>query len=282
MNLGIIGAGKLGFTLGKYFASNNISVIGYYSRTLEHSKEAARFVDTEYYIKLEELVLKCDTLFLTVSDDAIEEIYEKLITLDIKGKIICHTSGAKSSNIFKNISDYGAYGYSCHPIYAINDCFETYKTFKDATITIEGNYEHIDDVRDLFQNIGNTVKVIKASDKPKYHLQAVMSSNLVIGLINMVNKNLNDLNMDIKDFIPLIKNNIDNIDNYGLKYALTGPILRNDIDTIKTHLNVLSKEEEMIYKILSLELVKIAKEINNNDYSEIINLLGGFINEEEC
>ena len=41
MKTGFIGAGKVGFTLGKFFAENNIQVTGYYSRRRESAKEAA-------------------------------------------------------------------------------------------------------------------------------------------------------------------------------------------------------------------------------------------------
>ena len=43
MRIGFIGAGKVGFTLGKYFAVNGLDVAGYYSRNYKSAEEAAAF-----------------------------------------------------------------------------------------------------------------------------------------------------------------------------------------------------------------------------------------------
>ena len=43
MRIGFIGAGKVGFTLGKYFREHGIEVTGYYSRSIQSASEAAEF-----------------------------------------------------------------------------------------------------------------------------------------------------------------------------------------------------------------------------------------------
>ena len=50
MNIGFVGAGKVGFSLGKYFCNNDIKVSGYYSQNLESSKEAAKFTKSKRVI----------------------------------------------------------------------------------------------------------------------------------------------------------------------------------------------------------------------------------------
>ena len=42
MKFGFIGAGKVGFSLGKYLADNNQNVVGYYSIINEEAIEAAK------------------------------------------------------------------------------------------------------------------------------------------------------------------------------------------------------------------------------------------------
>ena len=39
--IGFIGAGRVGFTLGRYFVENGLNVSGYYSRTYEHAVSAS-------------------------------------------------------------------------------------------------------------------------------------------------------------------------------------------------------------------------------------------------
>lgn len=49
MRIGFIGAGKVGFTLGKYFAVNGLDVAGYYSRNYRSAEEAAAFTCSEAF-----------------------------------------------------------------------------------------------------------------------------------------------------------------------------------------------------------------------------------------
>lgn len=46
MRAGIIGAGKVGFSLGKYLVERGIPVTGYYSRNPVSAKEAPEFTAT--------------------------------------------------------------------------------------------------------------------------------------------------------------------------------------------------------------------------------------------
>ena len=54
-------------------------------------------------------------------------MWEKMKDLDIAGRIICHASGAMTSDIFSGITEAGAFGYSIHPMYAISSKYESYK-----------------------------------------------------------------------------------------------------------------------------------------------------------
>lgn len=100
MKAGFIGAGKVGFSLGKYLVENGISVTGYFSRNQQIAEEAARFTDTICYQDLAHLVDSSDTLFLTVPDRAISEVWDCMRNLPIENKNICHCSGSISSTAF--------------------------------------------------------------------------------------------------------------------------------------------------------------------------------------
>ena len=77
MKIGFIGAGKVGFSLGRYFAENGIFITGYYSKELQSATEAARFTKSRTYDNMAELVGDSDVIFLTVPDSAIKEVYDQ-------------------------------------------------------------------------------------------------------------------------------------------------------------------------------------------------------------
>lgn len=282
IKIGFIGAGKVGFSLGKYLKINNISVTGYYSRNEDSAKKASIFTGTKQYNNLNEIINDSDTIFITTPDSEIKNVWNKIKELPIKNKMICHCSGSLSSEIFSNINNYGAYGYSIHPMFAISDKHNSYKLLNRAFITIEGNAKHVDEFYNLILSLGNDVIIINKENKPLYHAASVTVSNLVLGLINTGVKHLIECGFEeelaIKALEPLISFNIENIKEKGIVNSLTGPIERGDISTLKSHCNALKSDDEILYKLLSKNILEIAKVKNKNrDYKNIEEYLGGSI-----
>lgn len=278
MKVGFIGAGKVGFTLGKYFTENNINLIGYYSRNIESAKEAAEFTKTNYFNSSKEIISNSEIIFITTPDDVIEEVWSSIEKVSIKGKIICHCSGSLSSKIFSNIEIREAFGYSIHPMYAFSDKYNSHKRLKEATITIEGSKEKLEYMVKLFNDLGNKVKVISSENKSLYHIAAVTVSNHVIALVDRGIELLVKCGFsydEAKDTLfPLMVNNMNNIGDKGIINSLTGPIERCDVDTISKHLEVLSDDDRELYRLLSKRLVKIAKLKNDRDYSKLEKMIG--------
>lgn len=278
MKFGFIGAGKVGCSLGKYLADNGHPVVGYFSQFYEDALEASKFTNSADYKSIENLVNDSDVLFLTVPDGIIEEVWNEIKKLEISGKIVCHCSGALSSKVFSDISERGSFGYSIHPLFAVSDKYESYKELPDSYFTIEGSPEKIDTVKELFENMGNTVCIISSEDKVKYHAAAAIASNLVVGLIGLSEQLLEECGFEEDAahhaLTPIIQGNIHHILKDGVVKALTGPIERNDVETIKKHLSVLQGDAKQIYKTASRQVIKIAKKKNENrDYSKIEEIL---------
>lgn len=278
IKIGFIGSGKVGFSLGRYLKENNFDVIGYFSKSVDSIKGAAKFTGTKEFYSLKEILLESDILFITTTDSEIESVWENLKKLSIKNKIICHCSGALSSAIFKGRENYNVFGYSVHPLFPIKDKYESYKSLKEAVFAIEGDETHLNIIIAMFSSIGNKVKEIDKKDKVKYHKSAVLVSNLVLALISIGVEELEGLGFSndeaLDSLYPLIKNNIENIKEKGLKEALTGPVERGDLDIVKKHLDCSEDENKMIYKLLSKKLLEIGKMKNKNkDYKEMEDFL---------
>lgn len=287
IKIGIIGAGKVGFSVGKYLKNKNIEVIGYFSRSENSSLEASLFTNTKNYLDLKSLVKESDTIIISTPDAQIKEVWNQIKEMSIKNKIICHLSGSLSSNIFSNINEYGAYAYSIHPMYPINDKYNSYKDLNDAFITIEGNEEYINYVESFIKKLGNKTKIIRSHDKSLYHASSVIVSNLFIGLMSISIDSLKKYGFKeeeaIKALYPLINSNIRNINEYGLINSLTGPIERSDYQTILNHISKLEElDSKEIYVMLSKKILNLAKEKNKDrDYMSLEKLLGGKDKDEE-
>ncbi len=280
MDIGFIGAGKVGFSLGKYFSQNKVNVTGYYSRTEKSASEASKFTNSKMYKNLDNLIKDSDTIFITISDDSIYDIWQKISVLNIKGKILCHTSGSLSSKVFSNISNSGAFGYSIHPMFPFSDKYNSYKSLESASFTIEGKEERLDYLCSFLESLGNIVIKINSEKKALYHLSNVMVSNLALSLINLGCNYLQECGISheeaINGLFPLIQHNINNIKSKGFIDSLTGPVERCDLGTIKHHIEAMPREDLKLYKALSLNLIELSKIKNpQTNYENLQKFLGG-------
>lgn len=264
--IGFIGAGKVGFSLGRYFKEHHMDVSGYYSRNPSSAKAAAQFTQTQFFDKLEYVVGESEVIFTTVPDTMISVVWEQLKQHQIKEKIVCHCSGALTSDIFSDMDVFQVYGYSIHPLFAIHDHFNSYKELSKCLFTIEGNEKYLAYFKVLFEEIGNTVQIIPKQEKVRYHMAAAMASNLMIALVHICNTQFELCGFTAegarKALTPILLSNMQHIIEDGCVSALTGPLERCDIGTIQKHLEVLKGNEKEVYKTLSRALIEVAKQKN--------------------
>ncbi|SMC25829.1 Predicted oxidoreductase, contains short-chain dehydrogenase (SDR) and DUF2520 domains [Clostridium acidisoli DSM 12555] len=262
-NIGFIGAGKVGISLGKYFSINNLNLSGYYSKNANSAAEAAEFTNSKHFNDLETLIRYSNLIFITTPDDVIKEIWNELKEYNLKDKIICHTSGSLSSSIFSNINTLGALGYSIHPMCAFSDKFTTYKSLNQIYFSIQGDDAYLYVLSELLKGLGNNVIILDKDKKPLYHLANVTVSNLVLSLLEIGCSYMKSCGLNEKDAInalmPLIDNNIKNIKAHGFLNALTGPVERGDLETLKHHLTVIPPSDLDLYRRLSLNLINLSE-----------------------
>ena len=78
MKTGIIGAGRVGCSLGKYFRSKNADLVGYYDTNAAAAKEAAAFTQTAGFDQVQQLVRESDILFITTPDSLLVPVWEEI------------------------------------------------------------------------------------------------------------------------------------------------------------------------------------------------------------
>lgn len=264
MKIGFIGAGKVGCSLGKYFSIHGHTISGYASFHKESAIEAAQFTNSVAYNSNQDVVNNSSIIFFTVPDDRIEALWNSMNPYDFKDKILCHCSGSLSSTIFSEIERFGGWAYSIHPLFAINDKWNSYLQLSNAYFTIEGSKGRLAFMMDFLTQLGNSVQQISSKNKWKYHTAASMVSNHMIALAQIGMELLAECGFDKESaqnaLSPLMLFNVQNICREGTVNALTGPIERNDMTTIEKHLDNLNKEQLKIYCSLANVLISIGKE----------------------
>lgn len=275
MKIGIIGAGKVGTTLGKYLSIHGKDVTGFYSRTQESADKAATFAEIGTYSSIHGLVKENDVIFITTPDGVISQVWEELLQQDISNHIICHFSGSLSSHVFSGREEAGALGISMHPMYAFSDKFHSYEQFHTAYLTLEGDPEAVTVMKSMWEELGHHVLTLKAQDKIKYHAAAAMASNEMLGLMQASIDVLSECGFSEEDSMalltPLVQGNIASMLEKGCVNALTGPVERGDAQTVQKHLQALEGSKAgKIYQSLGSTMVELAVRRNpDRDYTAI-------------
>lgn len=280
MKIGFIGAGKVGVSLGKFFREGGLAVTGYYNRHREAALEAAKFTGSACFDSTEALAEASDAIFLTVPDNQIRAVYESLRRLDLRGKKICHCSGALSADAaFPDVEALGATGYSIHPLFPVSDKWASYKELGSAFFCIEGTGP-LDFWKKTLESLGPRVQEISGDAKVKYHAACVLSSNLVCALVDTGLNLLQDCGFTEagarEALAPLALSNMKHLLEDGPVQALTGPVERGDSETVRKHLSVLGDgPEAALYRSASEVLVSIAERKNpDRDYDGLRRILG--------
>lgn len=273
IKIGFIGPGKVGVSLGRYFTHKGIKLSGFYGRNIKTTKQAADITKSTFYDNIQDIIKESDILFITTPDDIISIIDSELSQFDLKYKSICHTSGSLKSNVLCNAKRSGALIYSIHPMFAFSSKDTQINELQNIYFSIEGdtleNSALDENINNLLKTIKNKFFIRSKETSSVYHLANVFVSNLTLSLLDIGTSYLKQLGLNEEEALnalkPLIKGNIDSIYKKGFVNSLTGPVFRGDITTIEKHLSVLEEQDKNLYKILSLNLLKLVALRNNSD-----------------
>lgn len=263
MNIGFIGAGKVGVSLGKLFKETGENITGYYSRSPESAKTAAEFTSSTRFDTMQDVIQASDTLFVTTPDGVLPSVICEIAELPVKERNICHCSGALASDVFAPAKERGAHICSVHPLVAVSDRFTAWQTLRGAFFTLEGDESTARAMKELLHRCGAQTAVIDAADKPRYHLAACVVSNLAVGLADWGVSLLEQCGFTQEQaqtaLTPLIIGNAQSICSKGTVSALTGPAERGDMATIQKHMECLDGSDRKLYALLTEKLCGIAQ-----------------------
>lgn len=290
VRVGFVGAGKVGTALGGLFRSCGIVVSGYSSLLAEDAQAAAEKTASDAYADAAEVVEASDVIFFTVPDGEISNAWKSLVASygaaacdALFGKIVCHCSGALPAAVFADAAEYGAKAASVHPLFAISGGGSAQAKIGSALFTLEGDESALATVLALLDVCGVCHRKIASSDKPLYHAAAVCASNLAVGLFASAQTMLERCGFGADEargaLRSLFVGNCESIAERGPIDALTGPIERNDAETVVGHLMAFREDPTLLkerdaYTALSRVVVEVAAAKHpERDYSHIAEIL---------
>lgn len=285
-SVAIIGAGKVGQTIGRILhRSGRYRVKAVWSR--RKSGQAARFIGRGVITSRtpEDAARYGQIVLITTPDDAIKSTYERLAKSNsFRDKaVVIHCSGNFSHQIFKHINRSKSLSSgSLHPLQTFAG---TRRTLKDIYCVYEGEPAALKEIKPIIKALGGRPIKINTVNKPLYHCAGVIASNYLVTLINIGRQFLKAAgfkdNESIKALQPLINATFDNIKAIGITKALTGPVARGDISTIRNHLSIIRKKLPShlhFYRIFgnyTVDIARAKRSINNSQAVQLRKLFGG-------
>lgn len=281
-SIAIAGCGKVGATLGFYLTEKGYAVTGISCRTQESAQAAARILKTDHYgIHPWDITAEADVIFIGTPDARIEETCDAIAQNGgfKRGAVVFHLSGSLPSTILLAAKKCGVETGSLHPLQSFAAIDLVGKPFKGIIMAAEGSPKALRTAREVAQDLESTFIEIKTEAKTLYHAAAVVASNYLVALLGFAFDLLNEAGIPEPEAMmvlkPLINGTLANIEKKGVVKALTGPIVRGDLITVRSHLAQIKErvpELSDLYKILGRYAVGLTQKRGELDASKISGL----------
>lgn len=236
--IGVIGAGHVGTALGVAISRAGWPVAAVASRDPARRARFRALVPAAHEASLEALPDEVDLVLLTVPDDALPGVAAGLRLYG--GQAIVHTSGALPASVLAPAQAAGTQAASFHPLVAFADLERSLDALHGATIALEGDAELLRLLAELATDLGAQPVLLPPGGKAAYHAAAVLAAGGFIGLLDAIAELGRGAGLDeegsLAIYAPLIRQSLANAEDLGIARALTGPLLRGDLGTVRDHL----------------------------------------------
>jgi len=280
--LNIIGSGRVGRACGRLWTRTRVFEIqDVLTRSQQSAAEAVAFIGAGRAVESLAGMREADVWMIATRDDAIVASCDALaaahkITPD---DIVFHVSGATPSSALQSAAARGALTASVHPIKTFPDAELAVQRFPGTFCGAEGNPDALKVLKRAFEAIGATVFEIAARLKPVYHAGGVFSCNYLAALIETAVRAHEKAGIpraaSLKALEPLVRETVDAIFDKGPARALTGPIARGDVATVRRQLAMVEDWDAgvgSLYRGLGLIAVDLAESDGKIDARRVAEL----------
>lgn len=280
--IAIIGAGKLAYSLTSALIKSGYEVQIVISRKLSSAKSLSKKYSIPHFTNsLKKIPEEVDVLHLTVPDGEIKNVANSLSRLkkDFKNYICIHFSGVENISVLKSLVKKGCATGSLHIIRPFPS--KNIVDIRNSPASIETESKQAKSfLLQMCRKLKLKPHFISSDEKVFHHIAAVHSSNFLVGnLFNAFALISSKGNFPRTILRKTTQSALDNVFKLSPAKALSGPVDRGDIHTIKKHLDALDSEIRKSKSNKKLKLLRMNYILQSLNLLEVVKAKYGKLNE---
>jgi predicted short-subunit dehydrogenase-like oxidoreductase (DUF2520 family) len=245
MNIVIIGSGNVATVVGRRIHAAGHPIVQVFSRRPDQAANLATVLQAKPISSLSEMERTADLILLAIPDNAYTAFVREFPSTHA---FVIHTAGSVPMDVLKNISP--RYGV----LYPLQSLRKELKTIPEFPLLIDADDPmHLQELKTFATGLSKTV--IQANDETrlKYHLGAVLVNNFVNHLFAITEAWCRKEQIAFSLLAPLIEETVTRLGQISSTDMQTGPAIRNDIQTLEKHRELLKQDPELLhlYEILT-------------------------------
>ncbi|GAA5082850.1 hypothetical protein GCM10023259_092740 [Thermocatellispora tengchongensis] len=239
--MGVLGAGRVGSVLGAALAGAGHRVVAASGVSDDSQRRAADRLGVTP-VSPEDVVREAQLVLLTVPDDVLPGLVSGLAAtgVDLKGKLLAHTSGAYGLSVLDPAAHAGALPLALHPVMTFTGREDDLRRLSGCSFGVTAPDPLRPVAEALVIEMGGEPVWIAESDRALYHAALAGAANHMVTLVAESSELLERIGVEHPGRMlgPLLGAALDNVLRLGIA-GLTGPVVRGDAGTVRKHVDAL-------------------------------------------
>ncbi|MGH2811715.1 MAG: Rossmann-like and DUF2520 domain-containing protein [Actinomycetota bacterium] len=257
----IIGAGRLGTSLGVLLQHAGRKIVAVAARSGESRRRAAEWLDAPVMDDPAEASAGAGSVLLTTSDDAVAEVCRRIAGALDRGAFVIHTSGALGLEPLAPAAEAGARTLAIHVLQSVPDVRRGVTRIPGSWFGVTCDPDLRTWAEKLVTDLGGSTLFVPEDRRASYHAAAVLASNYLITLGGLAAEAFGEF----EPYLPLMRGTLENLADLGPAKALTGPVVRADTGTVARHLRALPPHTAEGYRAMAAQTLRLAAEAGRID-----------------
>jgi predicted short-subunit dehydrogenase-like oxidoreductase (DUF2520 family) len=237
--VGVVGAGRVGAVLAAALRTAGHDLVAVAGESDASRRRAADLLPGIPVRKPTDVARGCEVLLLTVPDDMLGNVVAMLTASGAirPGQYVVHTSGAHGLAVLAPAVAAGARGIAMHPAMTFTGTDLDLPRLSGCVFGVTALEAERPVAERLVSDLGGVVMWVDESRRTLYHAGLAHGANHLVTLVAQAMELLEAAGADdpAATLRPLLTAALDNALAEG-DSALTGPIVRGDVNTVRAHL----------------------------------------------